>query len=79
MKNCHSNKKLHRVTPPVTPLQNPESRINTVFLLFFLFKFLEKGAEKGQNNYNSCNAALSVALVQECSKLVKPVPLIALE
>lgn len=52
---------------------------NTVFLLFFLFKFLEKGAEKGQNNYNSCNAALSVALVQECSKLVKPVPLIALE
>lgn len=32
MKNCHLSKKLHRVTPPVTPLKNPESRINTGFL-----------------------------------------------
>lgn len=32
MKNCHLSKKLHRVTPPVTPLKNPEIRINTGFL-----------------------------------------------
>ena len=32
MMNCRLSKKLHQVTRPVTPFQNPESRINTGFL-----------------------------------------------
>lgn len=60
-------------------LRKPGKPHKHCILAVFPLQFFQKGAEKGRNNYKPLIASLSVALVQECSKLVKPVPLIALE